>query len=125
MVYSYILYLTNVNDAALFATVAFIFVKLGNQLPDDSNIIQIWLYTVVWTSAHGDFELVRQFYRVVALVETMVNFLGDGEGIQKAILTGGAFAGDHRTNHGTSTSGFEPWVIVWYILLSLLTGKRK
>ena len=38
----------------------------------------------------------------------MVNFLGDGEGIQKAILTGGAFAGDHRTNHGTSTSGFEP-----------------
>ena len=50
---------TGVNDAALFATVSFFFVKLGNQLPDDSNIIQIWLYTVVWTSAHGDFELVR------------------------------------------------------------------
>ena len=47
-----ILYLTYLTALTL------VYVKQWNTLTDDTKVIEVWLYTVVWTTANSDLELV-------------------------------------------------------------------
>lgn len=60
-------------DLTFFAALAFGKIKLGHELADDSHIIELRLYTVIGTAAHGNLKFVGQGYMVIALVEALMN----------------------------------------------------
>ena len=43
----------------------------------------------------------------VAFVEALVDFLGNGVGIQKSVLAGGSLAGYYRTDFGSGSTGYQ------------------
>ncbi len=61
-------------DGALLAAIAVIGIIGRYPLAHNAEIIQTWLNTVVWAAADADFELVRQFDIIPALVECFVQF---------------------------------------------------
>lgn len=79
---------------ALFTAVAGVRIYIGNQLPNDAQIVQSGLNTVVGAAAAGDFEFVRQLDRVVAQIKLLVDFFTQSEGVIQAVLAGGSLAGD-------------------------------
>src|SRR5699024_5543376 len=87
------------------AAVAGVLVIVGNQLADNSQIVQIRLHTVVGTSADRDFRLVGKLHGVIAQIKSLVNLLGQIKGINQSVLAGGSLAGYHRAHHGTGSSG--------------------
>ena len=93
------------DHAALLAPVALVRVQVGDPLADNAQIVQIRLDAVVGTAAYGNLELVGQADRVVALVEPVVNLLAEGEGVQQAVLAGGALAGHHGPHQGAGAAG--------------------
>ena len=92
---------------ALFTAVAGVRIYIGNQLPNDAQIVQSGLNTVVGAAAAGDFEFVRQLDRVVAQIKLLVDFFTQSEGVIQAVLAGGSLAGDHRTDQGASAASHE------------------
>ena len=94
----------------LFAAVALVFIELRDILADDTEVVQIRLHAVIGASADCDFELMRQSYCAVAFIETMVDLLGEAEGIQKSVLTGGSFTGNDRADERTGSAGYEPFL---------------
>ena len=70
----------NMNRAVLFdftdpAAFTFVHVDFRYTLTDDAQVVQVRFYAVVWTSAHCDFEFMRQFYITVADKETVMNLI--------------------------------------------------
>ncbi len=85
-------------DGTFFAAFTDIGVHLGDFLADDADIVQVWLDTVVWAAAYCNLKFVGKGNIPVAFVEALVDFLGNGVGIQKSVLAGGSLAGYYRTD---------------------------
>lgn len=54
---------------------AFLCIRFWDSLADNSHIIQIRLYTVIWTSANCDLEFVREYHIVIAYIKRSWIFL--------------------------------------------------
>jgi hypothetical protein len=89
---------TGILNLAVLAAFAFGKINLRYTLADDAKVVEIRLYTVVRTAAYRDLEFVRQGYVMVTGVEKIMQFLGEGEGVDQTILAGSAFTGNYRTN---------------------------
>ena len=92
-------------NGALAAAGAEVGVIAGNPLAHDAQVVQVGLDAVVGTSAHRQFELVGQLDAAIALVEQMVQLLGQVEGVDQAVLAGGALAAHHGTDLGAGAAG--------------------
>ena len=44
---------------------------------------------------------------MIAVIEPLVNLLAEGEGVDEAVLAGGAFVADHRPHFRAGASGFQ------------------
>ena len=42
---------------------------MRNSLPDNTQIIQIRFYTVIWTTAYCNFKLMRQLHIMIPLIK--------------------------------------------------------
>ena len=89
---------TNLFNGTFPAAIAGIFIIVRDQLSDHTQIIQIRLHTVVRTSAHCDFELMREQDAAVALIKAMVNLLRQSKGVDQAVLAGGSLTGYDRAD---------------------------
>ena len=98
---------TGRSYAALLAALAAAFIKVRDTLADDAEIVQIRLDTVVRAAADCDLKFVRKCNIMVALVKTMVNLLGECEGVEQAVLAGRSLAGDDRTDLCAGTTGLQ------------------
>ena len=96
-----VLYLANLAAAAEIR------VKLRDALADDAQIVEVWFDTVVRASADRNLKLVRQLDALVALVEALVNLLGQIEAVEQAVLAGGSLAGHNRTNLRAGAAGLQ------------------
>ena len=68
-------YLTFCTSAALGV------VDHRNALANNTKVIQVRFYAVVWTAAYSNFEFMRQCYAVVAHIEALMNLFAEVEGI--------------------------------------------
>ena len=93
-------------DGTFFAAFTDIGVHLGDFLADDADIVQVWLDTVVWAAAYCNLKFVGKGNIPVAFVEALVDFLGNGVGIQKSVLAGGSLAGYYRTDFGSGYTSY-------------------
>ena len=48
-----------------------------------------------------------KLYLAVSLIKSVMNFLGQPEGIQQSILAGGSLTGYYRAHLGTGSSGYQ------------------
>ena len=60
---------------------AFLNVRFWDSLADNSHIIQIRLYTVIWTSANCDLEFVWECHIVIAYIKTLMDLLAECKGV--------------------------------------------
>ncbi len=60
---------------AFFASAAFGKIKQRHSLPDNAQVIQIRLHTVVRAAPHSDLKFMRQSDIVVSFIETLMKFL--------------------------------------------------
>ncbi len=79
---------------------------IGNQLPNDAQIVQSGLNTVVGAAAAGDFEFVRQLNRVVAQIKLLVDFFTRAK-VSYRPYWQVVLAGDHGTDQGASAASNE------------------
>lgn len=89
----------NLADLAAVAEIA---VELRDSLADDTQVVEVWLYAVVGAAADRNFELMRKLYAGIAVVEDLVDLVGQRIGIQKSVLAGGSLAGYNRASEGTT-----------------------
>ena len=108
-----------VLDLADLAAAAEIRVKLRDALADDAQIVEVWFDTVVRASADRNLKLVRQLDALVALVEALVNLLGQVEAVEQAVLAGGSLAGHNWTNLRAGAAGLQTQFIVLEISTSM------
>ena len=94
----------DLNHAAFLAAVALVLVQAGDALADNPQVVQVRLDAVIGAAAHGDFELVGQPHATVALIEALMDLLAQTEGIQQAVLAGGALAGHHGAHQGAGAA---------------------
>ena len=71
---------------------AFLNVRFWDSLADNSHIIQIRLYTVIWTSANCNLEFVWEYHIVIAYIKTLMDLLAECKGVDQTILAGCSLA---------------------------------
>ena len=81
-----ILHSGNLDRTALLHLAELTALALGvvedrDSLPNDSKVVQVWLYTVVWASSHSYLELMGQHHIMVSHIEELMEFLRKAEGI--------------------------------------------
>ena len=83
---------TALFNLTFFTSPAFLNIRFGDSLADNSHIIQIRFYTVIWTSANCDLEFVWEYHIVIAYIKTLVDLLAECKGINQTILEGRSLA---------------------------------
>ena len=83
---------TALFNLTFFTSPAFLNIRFGDSLADNSHIIQIRFYTVIWTSANCDLEFVWEYHIVIAYIKTLMDFLAECKGINQTILAGCSLA---------------------------------
>ena len=71
---------------------AFLCIWFRDSLADNSHIIQIRLYTIIWTSANCNLEFVREYHIVIAYIKTLMDLLAECKGVDQTILAGCSLA---------------------------------
>ena len=96
------------HNGTFLAGVAAVLVVFRHALAHYAEVVQPRLHAVVRAAADAYLELVRQLHAVPAEVELVVDAVGEGLRVRKAVYAHCALAGHDRAHHAARAARHQP-----------------